>query len=197
MRTGLVSRIANFARASPGELGLMAILGLAVVGGSALVLARTTDPPAPPIKRVAATTTATQQEILVVHVAGMVVSPGVYELPRGTRIKDALAAAGGPVEGADVNNLNLAELLTDGQKIVVTKPGEAPPSEETQAPAGKINLNTAAKAQLEELPGVGPVLAQRIIDYRQKKKFTSIRQLMEVDGFGPKKYESLKDLIAV
>lgn len=197
MRTSLVSRIANFARASPGELGLMAILGLAVVGGSALVLARTTDPGAPPIKRVAATTSATQQEILVVHVAGMVVSPGVYELPRGSRIKDALAAAGGPIEGADVNALNLAEVLTDGQKIVVTKPGEAPPSEDTQVPAGKINLNTAAKAQLEELPGVGPVLAQRIIDYRQKKKFTSIRQLMEVDGFGPKKYESLKDLIVV
>lgn len=196
MRTGLVSRIANFARASPGELGLMAILGLAVVGGSALVLARTTDPPAPPIKRSFAPT-VTQQEILVVHVAGMVVSPGVYELTRGSRIKDALAAAGGPIEGADVNNLNLAELLTDGQKIVVTKPGEAPPSEATQTPSGKINLNTAAKAQLEELPGVGPVLAQRIVDYRQKKKFTSIRQLLEVDGFGPKKYESLKDLITV
>lgn len=197
MRTGLVSRIANFARASPGELGLMAVLGLAVVGGSALVMARTTDPPAPPIKRAPAAAVASREELLVVHVAGMVVSPGVYELPRGSRIKDALAAAGGPVEGADVNALNLAEVLTDGQKIVVTKPGEAPPSEETQAPSGKINLNTATKAQLEELPGVGPVLAQRIIDYRQKKKFTSVRQLLEVDGFGPKKYESLKDLITV
>lgn len=176
---------------------MMAVLGLAVVGGSALVLARTTDPPAPVIKRAPVEAPTSQEELLVVHVAGMVVSPGVYELPRGSRIKDALAAAGGPVEGADVNASNLAEVLSDGQKIIVPKPGEAPASEQTQTPSGKTNLNTATKAQLEELPGVGPVLAQRIIDYRLKKKFTSTRQLLEVDGFGPKKYESLKDLITV
>jgi competence protein ComEA len=141
---------------------------------------------------------------MVVHVAGRVRNPGVYELAEGSRVTDAIAAAGGPLEGADGNALNLAAPISDGQKITLTKPGEASPPDDAgggafgAAPGGKINLNTATQAQLEELPSVGPVIAQRIIAYRLTKgRFTSVRQLMEVSGVGPKKFESMKDLATV
>jgi competence protein ComEA len=202
--TSVLGRLLESVRASSSEVGLVALLGLAVVGASVLVWVRSSDPPAPPVQRVAAPSHAPSPvKRLIVHVAGQVVSPGVYEVPEGGRVKDAIAAAGGAAEPADVNALNLAAPLADGQKITVTKPGEAPSAEVAlagaeAAPGAKVNLNSATQAQLEELPSVGPVLAQRIIDYRQTKgTFKSIRQLLDVSGFGPKKYEALKDLIAV
>lgn len=198
---GLFARIADAARASPGELGLAALLGALVVGGAAFVYAQTSAPlPPPPIEHVAATEPAPAP--LLVHVSGMVASPGVYELRDGSRVKDAIDAAGGAVEGGDLDALNLAALLSDGLKIYVPKKGEAPSGSSegsgVEDPSGKVNLNSATKSQLEELPGIGPVLAERIIAYRQKKgRFTSVRQLLEVEGIGPKKYESLKDLVSV
>jgi competence protein ComEA len=203
--TGLLGRILDGVRASSSEMGLIALLGLAVVGGSILVWVRSSDPPAPPIQRVVVSSpTPAPIKHLIVHVAGQVTSPGVYEVPEGARIKDAIAAAGGPMEPADVNALNLAAPLADGQKIVVTKPGESPPGEVTTlsgaegSSGAKVNLNSATQARLEELPSVGPVLAERIIAYRQTKGgFRSTRQLLDVSGVGPKKYEALKDLVTV
>ncbi|MEO7804775.1 MAG: helix-hairpin-helix domain-containing protein [Actinomycetota bacterium] len=199
MGQGLWSRLREITRASPGELGLITLLAAVVIGGSALVYARTADPPAPPTKRVAPETVeAKESKKLLIHVAGMVSAPGVYELIDGSRVKDAIAAAGGASEGADPNALNLAALLSDGQRIVVPKIGEAVAAESSAVAGAKVNLNTATKVELETLPSVGPVLAQRILDYRQQKgRFRSVRQIMEIDGFGPKKFESLKDLIAV
>jgi competence protein ComEA len=202
---GIAERILGAARASRSEVALVAFLGLAIVGSAALVWARTSDPPAPPVRRLVAAPSPSPAapKTVVVHVAGQVVTPGVYVLPEGSRVKDAVAAAGGPVQGADVNALNLAAVIADGQKITVPKPGESlAPGAGVDAgvdqPPGKVSLNTATQAQLEQLPSIGPVLAQRIIAYRQTKgPFRSVTQLMDVDGFGPKKYESLKALITV
>ena len=205
--SGVLQRISDSARASRSELGLIALLGIAVVGACVVVVLRTSDPPAPHVQREAAAVQPSplpEPKTMMVHVAGRVRNPGVYELAEGSRVTDAISAAGGPLEGADGNALNLAAVVSDGQKITLTKPGEAPPPDDAgagssgAAPGGKVNLNTANQAQLEELPSVGPVLAQRIIAYRQTKgRFTSPRQLMEVSGVGPKKFESMKDLVTV
>jgi competence protein ComEA len=195
----LLTRFLDLARASPGEVGVVAVAGLAIVAGSVMtvVRARASGPP-PAMHRVVAATPSAgpSAALLVVHVAGMVASPGVYELAAGSRVKDAVAAAGGAVAGADQDAINLAEPLQDGEKVYVPKVGEAPGAG-AATPGGKVNLNLATEQQLEGLPGVGPVLAQRIIDYRLKKRFTSVKQLLDVEGFGQKKYDSVKDLVMV
>jgi competence protein ComEA len=203
---GVFQRISDAARASRSELLLVVLLGLAIVGTGLVVILRSSDPPAPPLERVAARPEASASPSpaaqVVVHVSGQVNKPGVYQLPEGSRVQDAVAAAGGPLAESDANALNLAAVVADGQKVTVPKPGEAVvdpgASPDPGSPPGKVNLNLATPTQLEELPGVGPVLAERIVAHRQTKgRFTSPRQLMEVSGFGPKKYESLKDQIAV
>lgn len=204
--TGVLHRLADSARASRSELGLLALLAVAIVGAALFVVLRTSDPPAPPIRREAPAvrrSPVAEVKFVRVHVAGQVTNPGVYELREDSRVTDAISAAGGPLEGADGNALNLAAVVADGQKITLMKPGETPPSEgpgqgSAESPGGKINLNTATQAQLEDLPGVGPVLAARVLSHRQTKgRFTSPRQLLEVSGFGLKKFDGLKDLIAV
>ena len=197
---GLFGKVVDSARAAPGEAGLVAMLAVLVVASAGFVFTRTSQPPAPPIQAQRSEVSPQPEELVVVHVAGMVNAPGVYELKAGSRVKDAVEAAGGAVEGADLDSLNLAALVSDGEKIYVARPGEAAPEDQSggTGPVGKVNINSASQAQLEELPGVGPVLATRIVEHRQKKgRFTSIRQLMEVEGIGQKKYESLKDLVSV
>lgn len=196
----MLSRVAEYARASPGEIGLIAVLSAAVLGASAFVAVRNSEPPAPEIKRLpAVAATAEAGPKVLVHVAGAVKAPGVYELATGSRVKDAIQAAGGPVDGADLDSLNLAAPVSDGEKVMVAKPGAAAETQATEgATGGKVNLNSAGQPELEELPGVGPVTAQRILDYRKKRgRFTSVRQLLEVEGIGQKRYDALKDLVTV
>ncbi len=201
MMGSLLRRFREVARASPLEMSVLAVLGLAVIGGGGFVFAKTRLPSPPPIEISTIESSPSPAAQLLVHVAGAVVSPGVYTLPAGARVHEAIAAAGGPAEGAVLDALNLAATLSDGERIFVPHASQAaqPGSggSDTGVPAGKVDLNTATQAQLEALPGVGPVLAQRIIEYRERKRFTSVRQLLEVEGFGPKKYESLKDLVRV
>ncbi|MGQ5263883.1 helix-hairpin-helix domain-containing protein [Micromonospora sp. ZYX-F-536] len=142
---------------------------------------------------------------LVVAVAGKVRRPGLVRLPAGARLADAVQAAGGALPGVDVALLNPARKVTDGELIVVgvTPPpvpgGPAGPAAGGAAPAaGPLNLNTATLAQLDALPGVGPVLAQRILTHRdQHGGFKSVGDLRQVDGIGDARYEQLKDLVTV
>lgn len=207
----LLERLREMRRTSTGELGVIALLGVAVVTAGAFVFMRTSAPKEPEIRKVVSISSAkaspTPAAPVVVHVAGAVLSPGVYDLPKGARVRDAVQAAGGAAGEADLNSMNLAARVNDGQKIYLAVKGEVAPGMQasageqfvagsTPAEGGKVNLNTSGSAQLEDLPGIGPVLAQRIVEYRTKHNgFRSIRDLLEVDGFGPKRYESLKDLV--
>ncbi len=142
---------------------------------------------------------------LVIHVAGKVHRPGLIRAPTGARVADALTLAGGPLRGVDLSSLNLARQLTDGEQIVVGLPTQpTTPASSTTTPTGPqppttpLNLNTATAPQLDALPGVGPVLAQRILDYRtQNGPFTTVDQLQEVPGVGPKKFDSLKPHVRI
>ena len=132
---------------------------------------------------------------VVVHVVGQVRKPGVVRLVAGARVQQALTAAGGALRTADLERVNLARLVVDGEQILVPRPGEAVVSLGGAAPGGGtpggsagaavIDLNTAALTELDSLPGVGPVLAQRILDWRTANgRFTSIDELGEVSGIG-------------
>ncbi|ALV43361.1 hypothetical protein AU252_21130 [Pseudarthrobacter sulfonivorans] len=150
---------------------------------------------------------------VIIHVAGAIAVPGIVQLPAGSRVHEAVAAAGGGTPTADLNRLNLAAVLADGQKLYVPQAGEeipagssgppGGPGEETDgggtaSVGGKVNLNTAGVEELDALPKVGPVLAQRIVDWRKEHgPFTSIEELDAVDGVGPKMLETLLPLVGV
>ena len=160
---------------------------------------------------------------LRVHVTGAVKSPGVYPLPKNSIVQEAIDSAGGLAHNADTAGLNLAGLLADGQQLFVpelpptftpapptptTGPGTPSPTPEpptaTQLPNNptltgqRININTATQPQLESLPRIGPAIAQRIIDYRTiNGPFTTIEQIMNVNGIGPVTFEAIKDFITV
>jgi competence protein ComEA len=138
---------------------------------------------------------------LQVYVSGAVVRPDVYDLPPGSIVKDAILAAGGATEDADLDCINLALPLSDAVHVYVPRYGEAsPPAPDlgSSSPGGgMVNLNTASVAELETLPGIGPVLAQRIVEYRQTHgRFQVIEGVMEVPGIGPATFEEIRDLIS-
>lgn len=130
---------------------------------------------------------------ITVYVSGAVQAPGVYSLPAGSRVEDAVLAAGGFASGAEGDKINLATLLQDGQQIDV--PGVVTHS---HVNAGRININTATVDELDTLPSIGPTTAQAIVDYRlQHGNFQSIEQIKNVPGVGPATYEAIKDYITV
>ena len=143
--------------------------------------------------------------ILLVDVAGWVRRPGVYEFPAGSRIVDAIEAAGGARSGAALELLNLAAPLVDGTQVLVVKAGSAPgiapaPSGITApgAPGALVNLNTAGTVELEALPGIGEVIAQRIVDHRTANgPFASVDELLEVSGIGEAILGSIRELVTV
>jgi competence protein ComEA len=148
---------------------------------------------------------------IVVHVAGAVVAPGIYELATPARVADAVAAAGGPATDGDLDGVNLAAMLADGQRVYVPTIGEVDPATvaaggdpTTGAPPGSssppspLDLNAATSAQLELLPGVGPATATAIVDDRQRNgPFASIDDLDRVPGIGAAKLEALRLLVTV
>ena len=138
---------------------------------------------------------------ICVFVCGAVMNPGVVELPAGSRVADALEKAGGFSEYADTSYVNLASLLTDGQKVYFPEEGEnAPEHGEKEQPGqsvdGKININTADRETLCSLPGIGAAKAEAIIAYREEKgAFSDPGDIMNVSGIGESLYEKIKDLI--
>jgi competence protein ComEA len=135
-----------------------------------------------------------------VYVSGAVRQPDVYLLAPGSIVKDALLAAGGSTEDADLDRINLASAVADGQHVYVPHLGEEDPPvrllEGIPSEPGKVNINLADAAALESLPGIGPSLAQRIVEYRQANgPFAQIQDIMEVSGIGPATFEKLRDLI--
>ena len=130
---------------------------------------------------------------VVVHVAGDVARPGVYRLPAGSRVTDAVRRAGGFAGGANRDAINLAARLSDGQQVVVPGPGTVAASSGPGAQTGPISLGSATVEQLDGIEGIGPVTAQKIIEFRdQHGGLSSINQLDEVDGIGPSTMETLR-----
>lgn len=139
---------------------------------------------------------------IVISVVGRVTTPGLVTVPDGARVADAVAAAGGTPRGVDLGGLNLARRLVDGEQIYV---GVRPPPDTGPAagapgagqPGGqRVDLNTASLSTLDTLPGVGPVTAQRIVDWRTRHgRFASVEQLRQIEGIGPSRFTRLKDLV--
>jgi len=164
-----------------------------------------TNPPAAPAATPGPTDRASAAEI-VVHVLGAVRHAGLVRLPSGARVQDAIKAAGGLTRSADPDDLNLAQPLADGQQIVIGTQrhpdGEVREAGGADAEPGggptRIDLNRATQAQLEELPGIGPVTAASILAWReQHQRFTRVEELQEVDGIGPKTYAQIAPHVRV
>lgn len=183
---------------------------LAVAVAFAAVLAgmwwgRGVQPVSPPQPLTSTTPEApgsTPSPALVVHVSGWVAEPGLVTLPSGSRVGDAVAGAGGARPGARLEAMNLAATVTDGQQVVVPGPGDAEkpggPDDPSGDSGGLIDLNGAAATDLESLPGVGPVLAERIVQYRDAHgPFQRVEDLLEVSGIGESKLGSIRDLVVL
>jgi competence protein ComEA len=171
------------------ELGAAAVRALAIVAvlvavGAGIVAWRSrpaVEPVVPPSAPASAA-----PEIIVVAVMGRVQRPGLVELPAGARVADAIAAAGGPLPETDLSGLNLARKLVDGELVTVGVAG------------GRVNINTATASELETLPGIGPVLAQRIIAFREEHGgFRSVDELRNVPGIGAATFAELEPRVTV
>ncbi len=186
---------------------LIVFAAFLAVGGIFFLLAQGSASSAASTKPLPAITfpaTPTVSPIIVVDVSGKVVKPGVYKLPVGSRAIDALDAAGGAKSGVDVSDINLAHVLTDGEQIIVGAPkivvasGKSKGKSKLANPTSTspINVNTATSAQLDSLPGIGPVMAARIIAYRQKSGlFKVLTDLRKVPGMGASKFAEIQNLI--
>ena len=146
--------------------------------------------------------------MIVVDVAGKVLHPGVYKLRPGSRVIDAIKAAGKQLKGVSLTDINLAEVLTDGQQIIVGAPAVTKTSSKSKSKkagaskgkitSGTININTATVAQYEQLPGVGAVMAARILAYRTAHgPFASVDDLTKVSGMGKSKFANLKSFVRI
>jgi competence protein ComEA len=185
------------------QIALAGAVVLVAIFLASRVLFRSDAPAAPPIPTAAATTrTGGGSQVVVVDVVGAVRRPGLYRLPHGARVADAVASAGGTTAKAAVELVNLAATVADGEQIVVPRKGAAgslggPGSVAPGATSGPVHLNSATLEQLDSLPGIGPVTAQKILDYREQHgAFGSVDELDAVPGIGPARLEQLKELVA-
>ena len=217
---GLGSRVRALLAGAGRQRVAIALLALAALVGDGFVWTRATprlagtttgqeavapsDQTLPRAAPDTSSTTAPSDEVAV-HVAGRVRRPGLVRLPAGSRVQNAIRAAGGVTSGADLNAINLARKLTDGEQIRVPAPGDPAPSPDPAVtpgssgatPSAPLDLNTATLEQLDTLPGVGEVTANRIITYRSAHPFTTVDELLEVPGIGQRRFDQLKDLVTV
>jgi competence protein ComEA len=221
-------------RADPGRVGViaLAVVGVIAVLVTVFTVVRGKPPPVmsaklPPVEMVSSASPTPDaagpraDEPVVVSVVGLVHKPGLVTLTAGARIADALDAAGGALDGADLIGLNMARRVADGEQIIVgiaarsgepttmgssigpgpstAAPSGAPqPSDGAGPPGGSVDLNTATVEQLDTLPGIGPVTAAAIVAWRDANgRFTSVDQLGDVDGIGPARLDKLRDLVHV
>jgi len=179
--------------------GIVLLVLLAVAGRYLLRSGGTSIPP--PV-RVAAPTSVRPSAQLFVDVVGAVRRPGLYRLREGSRVADAVTRAGGPTRAAQLELLNLAARIADGEQIVVPRRGAVAPGGDgafggAQAPNGPVHLSSATLEQLDALPGIGPVTAQKILDYRrQHGAFGSVEELDAIPGIGPAHLAQLQGLVA-
>lgn len=180
--------------------GLVILLTLTVgLGGFYFLNSR---PQAEPVVIQEIPTAATESVTtsLIINVAGKVKNPGVYQLPPGSRVVDALEAAGQQLKGVDISDINLARVLVDGEQILIgsnrTVSGKVAAKKITAD--NPLDINRATIAQLDTLPGIGPVTAQRIIDYRTKAgRINAVDELKKISGLGGVKFEEIKALLRV
>jgi competence protein ComEA len=207
------------ARVDPGRPGATALALVAAVAAVAAAVGvwfeRPRAEPVPDLPAVTVSAAATAAAVptappapLVVSVSGKVHRPGLVEVAEGARVADVLDAAGGALPGTDLSALNLARRVVDGEQVAVGVPAApdaaplavpgAPPSPASGAPPGKVDLNAAAVEQLDALPGVGPVTAQRILEWRTRHgRFTRVEQLREIEGIGERRFAQLRELVVV
>lgn len=202
---------------APVTPGRVAAGAVAVVVAVVVAVAVLRGPPPPPEvtlplaggpgdPAVTSTTTTTVAAEALVHAAGAVAVPGVYRLPANARVADLVEAAGGPLADGDLDRLNLAAPVVDGQQVYVPREGEAVP-EAAGGPSdagaggsggGVVDVNTADADTLDTLPGVGPATARAILDERERRgRFASVEELLDVRGIGEAKLEALRDLVRV
>jgi competence protein ComEA len=210
------------------RFGIVVLIGIALIAGviwyrigvggasagesSGAPAAVTTTAPSTTLAHSTATDATDHPSTIAVHVAGAVNHPGVVKLRSGSRVIDAVEAVGGALADGDLDRLNLAAKVTDGQRVYVAKVGQSDPGaagdgsgaaatgdpSATGTTGGKVNLNTATQAQLEELPGIGPTYAQSILAERQRRGgFTSVNDLRSVRGIGDKRFAELAPLVTV
>jgi competence protein ComEA len=176
------------------------VLVLVVLVVAAKVSLRPARPAVPPPVRVATPVGHPAAPRLFVNVVGAVRRPGLYTLKDGSRVADAVIRAGGPTPKAQIELLNLAARIADGEQIVVPRRGLATrgaSASGASAATGPVHLNSATLEQLDALPGVGPVTAQKILDYRQQHgAFGSVDELDAIAGIGPARLEQLRGLVA-
>ena len=199
--------VRQFVREHLVVIGIIVLSGC-LWGGYSLFQARTTAvaaPTTPPSVQVSvATPSASATPVLLVHVLGEVRRPGVVTLPGGSRVQDALKAAGGLTDKAVPGDLNLAAPVSDGTQLVIGRKGSqvrastAASGTSTAAADPTLDLNTATLEQLDTLPGVGPVTAAKILAWREAhQRFRSVAELQEVDGIGPKSYAQIASRVRV
>ena len=158
--------------------------------------------------------TEEEEDIIVIHITGEVKKPGVVKIKQGSRIEDVISAAGGLTENGDITNVNLAYVVEDGMKIRIPSDNEGNGSEDyitedsgkgiimseegSDSSSSIVNINTANETELEQLPGIGPSISRKIVEYRNKNgKYKSIEDIKNVTGIGDSKYEKIKDFIKV